>query len=351
MLPSVISTLAGLFFKPRRMDIVQGFDLALKPSAKHDTETFLFFFLAEAMQAKSDPYAEVLDRLIVDQIVQKKTEEPEHELLVIHTHDTVEEGKKRQFILERMISTDTPPSNLNMNIYTDDDIDNVNETTPTPFTTKIFDTIRKVVDAIFAAISSESESGSVLASDQRSMEEGTSRSFSPSASVASESLSITDSVTVSVSEAADSVSDTVADSLDRDRLGAFDRFLGQSFTTLPRWTGESMRDFSPHRLTFFEFVVLAYAVHLRYPKYTTLKMNCMFYASLVYEAAEQYGGNADTGNKASHSQLGRWKGVKVNRVDPEMVSKVVLRFKRVLARHIASVSLCSFKLFSLIQSK
>jgi hypothetical protein len=356
MLPSVISAFTGLFFKPRRMELPQGFDLMLKPSARHDIDTFLFLFLTEASQSTSDPFAEVLDRLIVHHVDHKQTVPPGHEFLIIHTHDTAQDLKERRFVLERTVSTErsnpeiTLPPKLDMNTNIDDDID-IGETTPTPLTTRILETIRKVVDAIVAAISSESESDSALAFNQRSMEEGTSGSFSPSASVASvaseSSLSI-DGITVSVSEAADSVSE----SLDREGTPAYDRFLGQDSTTSSRLgTGETLRHFTPSRLTFFELVILAFAVHKQYPRYTTLKKNCMFYASLVYEAAEQYGGNADSGSPVSHSQLGRWKGVKVSRVEPETVSKSVVRFKRELARHIRWVILCSFKLFSLIQSK
>jgi hypothetical protein len=353
MLPSVISTFTGLFFKPRRMELPQGFDLILKPSARHDIDTFLFLFLTEASQSTSDPFAEVLDRLIVSHVDHKQTDPPGHEFLIIDTQDTAQDYKERRFVLERTVSTErsnsenTPPK-LDMNINIDDDIDINGETTPTPLTTRILETIRKVVDAIIAAISSESESDSALAFNQRSMEEGTSGSFSPSASVASESSLSIDGITVSVSEAAESVSE----SLDREGTPAYDRFLGQDSTRSSRLvTGETMRHFTPCRLTFFELVILAFAVHKQYPKYTTLKKNCMFYASLVYEAAEQYGGNADSGSPVSHSQLGRWKGVKVNRVEPETVSKAVVRFKRELARHIRLVILCSFKLFSLIQSK
>ena len=103
--------------------------------------------------------------------------------------------------------------------------------------------------------------------------------------------------------------------------------------------------FKSERLTMFN-VLLAHVVHRRYSHYSRLKNNCIMYASLVYDAAEQYAGNANTGNN-NHSELGRWKGLKVTRVEPQQVTDIVLRFKRVLALlQFSSVSLCSCSNYS-----
>jgi len=345
MVPSLVSTITALFSKPRRMDVeIGGFELAFRSTAKHETEVFLYFFIGEALQAKSDPM-EVLDRLIVEKIYHNKinSEPPAHELLIIHTRD-ISDGTKRDFILERMVArtgTENTTRQDFMNI--DNEIDGIEDT---PLTTKIYDTIKKSVDAIFAALSSESESDSALPvsnSDQISMEEGTSHTFSSSASAStsSESFSVTDSVTVSVSESADAVSDAVADSLDQSRSPALDRFLGESYTRSSKWTGTTLRHFKPNHLTFYEFVLLAYVVHKKYPIYTRLGKNCMFYASLVYDTAERHGGNADTGSNNTPYGLGRYKGFKVSQVESRLVSSTVKAFKRVLARQSTAVSLCS----------
>lgn len=291
MVSSLISIITALF-KPRMMDrefAVQGFDLALSRGAKYEVEVFLYFFLGAALQAKSDPFT-ALDRLVVDEIIHHQTEEPNHDFLIIHAIDSVDGSKKIiKFVLERMIAGEwtntqnTPPHSLNSNIDNDES-DNV---TRTPLTNKIYDSIKKLVDTIFAILSSESASESKLGLEQLAMEEGNSFSFSPTASVASESLSMTDSLTVSASETADSVSDAVADSLDQTRTPALDRFLGEGYTQLPRWSGTKLRSFKPESLKFFEFVVLALVVHRQFPHYTKLHKNCIFYASLIYDSAKQ----------------------------------------------------------------
>lgn len=104
MVSSLIASITALFSKPRRMDLeVQGFDLAFKPTAKYETEVFLYFFLGEALQAKSKPQ-NVLDRFIVEEIYHQKIKEPAHELLIVHTCDTSGDDTRRKFILERMVA-------------------------------------------------------------------------------------------------------------------------------------------------------------------------------------------------------------------------------------------------------
>lgn len=298
---------------------VGGFELAFKPHGKYDTEVFLYFFIGEVLQARTDP-TKVLERLIVEEVCQNKIEEPdvEHELLLVNTLDT-EDGTKREFILERMVARNNTTRQVN--------IDTTDRVT-IPFTTKIYDIFKKLLNFF------ESKSDSAL-----SMEEG--RSYSPSPSVASEPFSI-DSVTVSASESADAVSDAVADSLNR-RSPAMDRFLGQDFARSPKYRGTNIRRFKPDRLFFFEFVVLAHVVHKRYPFYTRMRDNCMFFASVIYEAAERYGGNADNGDNNTHL-LGRWKGVKVTKVDAQEVADTVTKLKLVLGQQIHMVSSFVFKL-------
>lgn len=84
MISSLVSTITVLFFKPHtRMSLaVQGFDVALKPTGRHETDTFLYFFIGKALQSDSDPL-QVFDRLIVKDIYQDRTEEPDHNF--IHT--------------------------------------------------------------------------------------------------------------------------------------------------------------------------------------------------------------------------------------------------------------------------
>jgi hypothetical protein len=248
---------------------VHGWDLILGKLAKYNVEAFLYFFLGAALQAKSFT---ALDRLIVDEIHHIKVEGPdfEQDFLIIHTIDSTNGNRKIiKFILERMILTGERSNTENTSLNTNTDIDDeINDITPFPFTTKIYASIKKLVESIFSALTFESTSESRLALEQRAMEEGSLPSFSPTASVASDSL---DSVTVSVSETADSVSDAIADSLNQNQTPALDRFLGEGYTRKAKYSGTTLRSFKPVNLSFFEFVVLAHVVHRRFPQYTRLK--------------------------------------------------------------------------------
>ena len=338
---SITTAISALFSKPRNtMALQSGWELVFDSTAKHSTNAFLCFFYTEAFQAKFDPNLEVLERLIVDKIIHKKIPEPpEHEFLLIHTHDTLESNKLRRFILERTVYSDRTK------IQETPDVPDLNiETHHKTLSANLFDIIKRFMENIATILSSESDSA--LASSQLSMEEGTSHTFSHSSSVAHDSLSITDSVTVSVSESADAVSVAVAESLDQDKIPALDRFLGDHYVGLPRWTGTELRGFRPKNLMMFQLVLLANVVHQKYPKYTQLGPSCLFYASLVYKAAEMFGGNAGAVGGHAPQLIGHWQGVKVTKVDSQMVSRVVGNFKRALSHQIAEVNVCSFNSLS-----
>ena len=341
--PLIISTISALFSKPRTME-VDGLDLLLSPTAKYNTDTFLYFLLAEAIRAKSDPHAEVLDRFIVDKVRHDKIpRSPEHEIIIIDTHDTKDNNKKRQFILERMVSKEAL-KHTNTTPKVEIDIHEA-ETNPNPFTSTLFEKVKQIVEAMFAALTSDS-----VSDDLSSMEAGCSYKFSPSPSAEptrSASAESIDSVTVSASESAEAVSEAISDCLNT-KTPAIDRFLGGHFVTLDPWHGDNMQSFKPNRLTLFEFVLLAHVVHKQYPNYTQLGKHCFFFASLVYDAALRYGGvrpsNETDADRAD--DRGRWNGMKVSKVDPRAVSRIVTKFKSVLAKQTVEVSVCLFELFS-----
>jgi len=330
---------------------VRGIELLLQRDGKNSTEQYLYYFLSEAIQAKEDPYKEVLDRFIVDKIgLDECVKPPQHEFLAIDTLDTRDNDKKRQIILERMLAAE-PNSNPNLanNIHPNAaDIDtNIDiNPDPNPFLSKLSEKIKTIADCVAAtliALTSDSD----LASDQlSSMEEGSCRP----PSVASECISMTDSVTVSVSEAAESVSDAVSDSLDKNKTAAGDRFLGEWYTTSGQWRGEgrNLESFSPNKLTVFELVLIAYVVHKLYPYYTKLGTNCYFFAGLVYAVAKRYGGvRPGTTTCNLLAQHGRWNGVKITRVKQHHVDRVLAEFKQLKSTQLAAVSSSSFKLLSL----
>ena len=344
------------FLRPTMDFEVRGIDLLLKRDVKNSTDEFLYYFLSEGAHAKEDPNKEVLERFIVDKIdLDQCIRPPQHEYLTIDTLDTWNNNNKKQFILERVLAPEPNPTpnaanipnaaNLDLDIHIDPDRN-------LPFFSKIYDKIKEIADCVVATLTAMT-SNSDLASDQlSSMEEGTLPSFPPPSlplpSVASECLSMTDSVTVSVSESAESVSDAVSDSLDKTKTAAYDRFLGEYFTTPGLWHGEGemLESFSPKRLTLFELVCIAYVVHKLYPDYTKLGTNCYFYAGLVSAVAKRFGG-VRPGTTTHLAQHGRWNGVKITRVKQHHVDRVLAEFKHLKSTQIGVVSLSSSKLLSL----
>jgi hypothetical protein len=282
-----------------------------------------------------------LDRLLVDEICQTRVNDsdPEHELLNVLTSDTVDRVS-RTFILERMLASEqrnsTPRDRTDMMVL-DDIFSGIDNAPNLPFTHKLYDALKTFLDSLFSLCKSDF----ARASDLQSMEEGTLQSFSPTASIASESL---DTVTVSVSETADCVSDAVADSLDQDRSPALDRFLGDHFSGLPKWKGTLLRRFRPNRLSFFDLVVLAHVVHLKYPNYSRLRWNCMFYATLVFDAAEKHAGNPNNTN--NDDEHGRWNNLKVTKIRPEQLSDVIKLWKDALCQLRNRVISCSCSNYS-----
>ena len=182
------------------------------------------------------------------------------------------------------------------------------------------------------------------------MEAGCSYRFSPSPSAESTrsaSAESINSVRVSASESAEAVSKAISDCLDT-KTPAIDHFLGGHFVTLKPWRGDNMQSFKPNKLTLFEFVLLAHVVHKQYLNYTQFGKHCFFFAGLVYEATLRYSGvrpsNKTDANRADDH--GHWNSVKVSEVDPQEVSHIVTKFKRVLAKQTVEVSVCLFELFS-----
>jgi len=318
---------------------VNGFEEIFQRSARNTIEATLFYILGEAALAEGDPIADVLDRFTVDKInLDQASETLQHEYLSFDTVDTKDEREKTRIMLDRMVSPDRKsernPTPLNIDVPVENN---------TSFASKVYEKIKEIVDCTFSAVAALASPASD--SDHlSSLEKGS----LPPASLPSEFFSMTDGVTISASESAESISDAVSDSLDWRKTPANDRFSGETFASSPLYRNpQTLRSFSPNRLTLFEFCLIAYVVHKLYPNYTTVGTNCYFFAGLVYAAAELYGGIRPGTNTTSNlSQHGRWNGVKVSRVKHEDATRVVSKFKQLLSEQIGKVSLCSFRLLT-----
>jgi hypothetical protein len=167
-------------------------------------------------------------------------------------------------------------------------------------------------------------------------------------------LSLTPS---SLSEFSTSVSvsttEETIDSLDKSpTTPANDLFLGQNFVSMAWWQGENMRYLKPDRMTLYDLALLANVVHLLHPKYVLLRGQSYSYADLIYTAIKQhFGVHCSEDCKENQNNLvyvdgsclsnkyGRYKGVMINRTDPEDVSLAINSYKEAYAKEMHSVIL------------
>ena len=169
------------------------------------------------------------------------------------------------------------------------------------------------------------------------MEEGTSK------------ITITDGLTLVSAQSAN----FVLDSIDKDGGSvAEDRFRGANHLLRRQFHGENVQFFKPNNLTLFELVVLADTAHTLHPNYSIMGTQCYFYAGLVYTAAMVHGGmkpvdDADGGETVYicgsylSDKYGRWKGLKVTKVDPgsDSVKELIARFKVELRSEMSNVTI------------
>lgn len=283
------------------------------PNSVLPTNQMLYLFSSWASMLPSHVHEplDYISRLQVHTVSHHKMPaSPEHEFLVIDTVNHLD--MPYRFILERRQSKNR-----------------AGVTTPVvePGTDRdgFIDKVRKKLNAITDLLTpNESHLGSV--------EEG----FSSSSSLPSDAfdqLPIGDKATLSLIHTSDLMSDSLETS---EPFLAVDRFLGQNHFTFSRFHGQIMGYFKPRQLTLLNLVVLAHVVHALHPTYTLLREQCFFYARLVYVAIGDIFGicpsqSADENQGVvlhidSHltmtPRIGRWKGLLVNVVDGDTVSKV-----------------------------
>jgi hypothetical protein len=121
-----------------------------------------------------------------------------------------------------------------------------------------------------------------------------------------------------------------------DDTPAVDRFLGQNYLRSPHYHGQIVAYFKPDKLTIFEVILLAHVVHEMHPTYTLLGEQCYFYTRIIYAATQQIFGVSPSKSANENEDLvyfidshlttpvkyGRWKGILINIVDEDAVSKV-----------------------------
>ena len=259
----------------------------------------------------SDPGqpADILSQFKVQTISHiKMPMSPEHEFLVIETVD--QSDKPYLFILERR------PSETRTGVTPVVD--------SSTYRTRLVDKLKKLIKTMTNFIVP-------IESHLMSNKEGF--SSSSSSSFAFDSLSIGDKATLSLIQTSDLMSDSLEKS---DNTLAIDRFLGQNYLRSTRYHGQIVGYFKPHLLTLFDLVLLAHVVHEMYPTYTLLGQQCFFYARLVYASIQKIFGisplkSADENGCLVYSidshltvtfKYGRWKGILVNLIDEDTVSKV-----------------------------
>ena len=167
-------------------------------------------------------------------------------------------------------------------------------------------------------------------------------------------LFILERTVIAVNRPGRDIFEPMSDSDEVDNSPALDRILGEKFVYSAKWRGQNVQYFKPNRLTLFELVLLAYVVDMLYPEYSQLGNH--FYASLVYAAVEKHFGvhpskNADDSetqemvyiiNSHLSNKFGRWKGDKslmVHRIEPQVVSDVINKYKEVYPQEITKVFL------------
>jgi hypothetical protein len=301
---------------PRTMS--DGEKLVLDPTCCQTVDTF--FYIISSWAARSSEPERILDRFKVVCVMHNKNPTPpEHEYLIIKTVDQEENDKVRFFILECTIS-----NGQNAVFVTEDDRDK-----------KMKDTLGQFKRLATTAVSTLGSSEAHMAS----MEEGS----------ASSERSLKDEMSLAIIQSTDLVSDSINKTV---KVPAVDRILGGNGIGSKEYHGLNVQYFKPNRLTLFELVLLAKVIHEKNPLYSLLYSQCYFYAGLVYAAAESYAQvliseNADKTQKdliyirGSHlsDKYGRWKGVKVFRIDPhsEEVHNLIYSFKENLRDEIHKV--------------
>ena len=153
------------------------------------------------------------------------------------------------------------------------------------------------------------------------------------------SRSFVDKSTLSVARSVDFVSD----SLDKvEYTEAFDVISGENSIRRHAYSSaETVRVIQPKSLTLFKLIILADVVNRLYPRYSLLREQCFFFASVMVFAVEEICGvfpNQDHSDLADMNKAGRWKGFKVNVIDKGVITKIVRNFNVVHVKRVNRVS-------------
>jgi hypothetical protein len=284
------------------------------------TNTFLLLLVTWASFTK-DPKRS-MKRFKVLQITQHKSiDSTEHEFLKIEIRDR-ESGHISFFGLDRTADKQTSTSTPSIDLPTDPFADFPQNAS----LALVLERLKKFVASISTLFSSGSNS--LLAS----MVEESSSNPKPSPDIPSDDvLTVSDKASLSLTHTADLMSDSLNIS---ETFHAYDRFMGWNHINSPRRQGPVVGCLIPKNLNLFDFALLADAAHDSHPNYSYLKDQCYFYAALVFACvAIQWSRNSK--KSFLSSQPGRYRGVKVQWIDPSVPRDVVERYKdkRRMKRH------------------
>ena len=312
--------------------IIDSWNKIINPSLCTPVDEVLQSFINTASEPDhiSD---EVLDRLSAVYFwLNKNTEPPEHEYIIIETEDSQEKRKNphlksisKLFILERITTGAPQPKSTTTNLK-------INSNHP------------------------NTESYQLL----KSMEKGvltppsTSTPIYPPLSFLSPTHSLGDTLSLSTSES----SQVMIDSFDKgDKSAAIDRFVGEgSITTKRQYVkGQNARQIKPNNLKLFELVILANVVHDFAPNYSLMGKNCFWFCNMMFDAIIEIFHLDELINLKDDERLkkfvpvpidphncaisGRYLGWKVNHTDSEDLSKVIHEFKKACTFAISEVKI------------
>jgi hypothetical protein len=285
----------------------------------------VLFYFTSAASASPRPEI-VLDRLNVVWIwLNKHTEQPEHEYIIIETKDS-QDRKTRLFIIDRSIQK------------------------PESTTTKKKDSKRPntgsyqhLTDFIL------SPSNSISSMEEGTLTPASTSTLYPPVSFPTPQHSIADTLSLSAAKASQSISE----SLDKeDKIESVDRILGEFAINRRRYgVGQNARQIKPNNLKLFELLVLVQVVQDFAPRYSLLERNCYWFCNIILDSVIEVFGldnsicPEDDDRKAQYVPIdphqsnisGRWMGWKVSHTKPEELATIIQDFKQAHSAIISEV--------------
>lgn len=275
----------------------------------------------------SDDPQKVINRFMVQTITHCKDSQnmPYHELLLIELMDTKFSGSNPHFVILERTASDKPSSSLDQ---PDNQPDN-------PSLTEIM--IKKFKEAPAAVLASFLKSKEHLGLTPYQPLINELDTSSPNASKSQ--LGFFDTASLAATRAARASTHSVCDVYLAD-----DMFRGGKSIEVYARSIHNMRQLKPLGLTFFEFAILADAVHKYKPRYATLENQCYWFSHTICNIVEQeytcsqivtgpstaHGESAENRNDYLPNYSGRCKGFLVSRTDNAVASDLVDYFKKYL---------------------